>query len=74
MAMASCRTLPLSVSREMFKDNEKKIAECSNEECVFDSPLCINCNGYMIERKGKYGEFLACSQYSKCKHTETIRS
>ena len=55
---------------EIFKNNEKKVAKCLNENCNFESSLCIKCNGYMIERKGKYGEFLGCMNYPKCNYTE----
>jgi len=48
------------------------VAKCVNEECEFSSPLCKECNGYMIERKGKYGDFLGCSSYPKCTHTEKV--
>ena len=57
---------------EIFKDSEKKVAKCSNENCNFESSLCIKCNGYMIERKGKYGEFLGCRNYPKCSYREKI--
>lgn len=29
---------------------------------------CEKCNAPMVKRKGRYGEFLACSGYPKCKH------
>ncbi len=54
---------------EMFKDIDKKVAKCINEECGFTASLCPQCNGYMIERKGKYGEFLGCSNFPKCKYS-----
>ena len=57
---------------EMIKDAEKKEAKCVNKECGFTSPLCLECGGHMIERKGRYGEFLGCSNYPKCKHTKKV--
>lgn len=36
--------------------------------------LCSKCrNGVMVERSGKFGNFLGCSNYPKCKNTEKIR-
>jgi micrococcal nuclease len=29
------------------------------------------CNGHMIERSGKYGAFLGCSNFPKCKHSSS---
>jgi DNA helicase IV len=54
---------------EMYKDIEKKIAMCKNNDCEFESLLCEDCNDYMIERTGQYGKFLGCSAYPKCKFT-----
>ena len=31
------------------------------------------CYGKLVVRKGKYEEFLGCSNYPKCKFTETIK-
>ena len=58
---------------EMFKDEEEKIARCSNDNCDFETMLCIECSGYMIGRQGRYGAFLGCTNYPKCNHTSEIR-
>lgn len=31
--------------------------------------FCPRCGGVLIVRKGKYGEFLGCSNYPKCNYT-----
>lgn len=31
---------------------------------------CPKCNGALIEKRGRFGRFLACSKYPECKHTE----
>lgn len=33
------------------------------------SGVCPKCNGMLVERKGKYGKFLGCSNYPKCTFT-----
>ena len=33
---------------------------------------CPECDGVMCLRDGKYGEFLGCSSYPRCKHTENL--
>ncbi len=51
---------------------------CSNEECEFVSrgavaapevtdQMCPKCGKPLLKRQGKYGEFLGCSGYPKCK-------
>ncbi|HEX2965975.1 MAG TPA: type I DNA topoisomerase [Syntrophorhabdaceae bacterium] len=31
---------------------------------------CPKCSGNLIEKRGRFGRFLACSNYPECKHTE----
>lgn len=33
---------------------------------------CQECGGVMVERSGKYGDFLGCTSYPNCKNTESI--
>ena len=44
-----------------FKDMEKQGPEETGE-------LCPECNNPLVIRKGKYGEFVACSNYPECKY------
>ena len=34
-----------------------------------DNKICPKCGGKLVERKGKYGDFLGCSNYPRCKYT-----
>jgi len=44
-----------------FKNMEKKPAEETGE-------MCPECGSPLVIRKGKYGEFIACSNFPKCKY------
>ena len=44
-----------------FKEMEKKAPEATGETCP-------ECGGDLVIRKGKYGEFVACSNYPTCKY------
>ncbi len=44
-----------------FKDMEKKAPEETGESCP-------ECGKPLVVRKGKYGEFVACSNYPECKY------
>ena len=46
---------------EAFKKMEKEKPEETGE-------LCPLCNSPLVVRKGKYGEFVACSDYPNCKY------
>ena len=41
----------------------------SLKENHFEDKICPKCGGKLVERKGKYGEFLGCSNYPRCKYT-----
>ena len=34
--------------------------------------ICPNCKSYLVERTGRYGRFLGCSQFPHCRFTERI--
>jgi ssDNA-binding Zn-finger/Zn-ribbon topoisomerase 1 len=34
--------------------------------------ICPNCGGKLVMRKGKYGKFLGCNKYPRCKYTQNI--
>ncbi|WP_169778634.1 type I DNA topoisomerase [Campylobacter curvus] len=35
---------------------------------------CPQCGGELVKRKGRYGEFIACSNFPKCKYSRNIAS
>lgn len=35
----------------------------------YDKSKCPKCNSDLVKRKGKYGEFLGCSNYPRCRYT-----
>lgn len=50
--------------KEAFDKLPKKEAEKVGEDCP-------NCGSPLVIRKGKYGEFIACSNYPTCKYIKT---
>ena len=49
--------------KNAFENMEKKPAEETGE-------LCPECHNPLVIRKGKYGEFVACSDYPNCTYTK----
>ena len=47
--------------KNAFSDMEKKAPEETGE-------VCPNCGNPLVVRKGKFGEFVACSNYPECKY------
>lgn len=48
---------------EWVKSTQKKKEEKINQG------VCPRCGGQLILRKGKYGDFIGCSNYPKCRYT-----
>lgn len=58
---------------ELVKDYQIGVATLEGVQT--SSEVCPACGeGFMVRRKGKYGIFLGCSQFPKCRHTQQIRS
>lgn len=61
-----------------YKDFSKLLYACDKDSVKFKIPpketdvVCEKCGSKMVIRTGKYGEFLACSNYPECKHIQSI--
>ena len=58
-------------SNNITDKNAKKEHIKNIKENIIDKDLnkCPKCGGQLIERTGKYGKFIGCSNYPKCKYT-----
>ncbi len=56
-------------TKEFTHDAEGKIVV---QEVEGTDEVCETCGAPMIKRRGRYGEFLACSRYPECKTTRSI--
>ncbi len=43
-----------------------------SKEGEIKADICPKCKGFLNKRSGKYGDFMGCSNYPKCKYTEKI--
>ena len=57
------------VREEHIKNINNKIEQ--NEKDI-NNMVCPKCGGKLVKRQGKYGEFIGCSNYPKCKFTSHI--
>ena len=61
-----------------WKDFYKLLIACDKDSVKYKIPpketdvICEKCGGKMVIRTGKYGEFLACSNFPKCGHIQNI--
>ena len=61
-----------------YKDFEAQLKVADRDNASFKAPaketdiVCSKCGHKMVIRTGKFGEFLACSNYPKCKNIEQL--
>ncbi len=63
-----------SFSRDYVRNEQGQIelVQPSTEEAT--DKTCGKCGQPMVLKRGKYGEFLACSGYPECKHTQSVHA
>ena len=68
----------VSVIREFygpFSENlEKKYEEVGDKTVEETDEICEKCGGKMVIRMGRFGKFLACSNFPKCKNTKNLEN
>lgn len=55
------------INNRTHSRNVKKIKD--RERKIVSEGRCPRCGGNLVHREGKYGSFLGCSNYPKCKYT-----
>lgn len=56
-------------SRETRKEHLESIRETKKKAA---EGICPRCGGQLVVRNGKYGKFLGCSNYPKCRYTQNL--
>ncbi len=69
----ACNGYPeCTYSRDYVRDEKGRIQPVElNHEAATDK-TCPVCRQPMVVKRGKYGEFIACSGYPECTHTESV--
>ncbi len=62
---------PNCKSKELEKKEQKEVAQIEAGKLVMKCPE-EGCGGQLVVRKSFYGQFLGCSNYPKCRHTEGL--
>jgi DNA topoisomerase-1 len=65
----SCSKYPECKNAKPMKEDQEKEEKLQKE---YANEKCEKCNGKMIIKKGRFGEFLACENYPKCKFTRPL--
>lgn len=56
-------------SKETRKEHLKEIHVEQNQILA---GICPRCGGRLVVRHGRYGDFMGCSNYPKCRYTRNI--
>lgn len=66
------------IIRDFYKDFEKELSYADENiekievEDEMTDEICEKCGRNMVKKRGRFGEFLACSGYPECKNTRPI--
>lgn len=59
-----------TVKKQHVKEIKKNVQEKEVKKML---NICPRCGGNLIKRNGKYGQFMGCSNYPKCRYTKNER-
>lgn len=67
-----------SILWEFYEPFEAQVAQGktgieSQKVVVFTGEMCPECGKELVRRKGRFGEFIACSTYPTCKYTQNLK-
>lgn len=57
----------MSIGEEMMASSEAEYY--AMETTIEETMICPDCNNKLEIKKGKYGEFVGCSNFPKCRFT-----
>ncbi len=63
----ACSNFPTCKNIKNFKRNDDKSIQIIEEEKIKEN--CPECGHELVVKNGRYGKFIACSNYPKCKYT-----
>jgi hypothetical protein len=74
--VADIREILQNVSIQGEEYRQQHIQNARNKAAIAENEIkagtCPRCDGVLVERKGKYGRFMGCSNYPKCKFTAKL--
>ncbi|MGD9305673.1 MAG: type I DNA topoisomerase [Desulfobacterales bacterium] len=72
--LACCGYPECRYSRDYIRDEKGKIQAVEPNSQDITDKRCEKCGKPMVIKRGRYGEFLACSGYPDCEHTQSLNS
>ena len=69
----ACPGYPECKNTKQFKKDEDGTIQIVEKEVEVTDEKCEKCGSDMIVKRGRFGSFLACSQYPECKTTKPLK-
>lgn len=54
------------------RDLNETSEQAAEEPTIVEGRDCPECGGQLVYKKGRYGKFIGCANYPKCKHIEPL--
>ncbi len=61
-------------SRNYVRNEKGKLIPEEPAQQTAEGEICPQCGGGMVQKKGKFGDFLACAAYPNCKYTRSVHN
>ena len=55
-----------------LNETAEEAAKAAEEPTVVEGRECPKCGGQLVYKKGRFGKFIGCANYPKCKHIEPL--
>ncbi|MFC2612515.1 MAG: DNA topoisomerase, partial [Eikenella corrodens] len=55
-----------------LNETAEEAAKTAEEPTVVEGRECPKCGGQLVYKKGRFGKFIGCANYPKCKHIEPL--
>ena len=68
----ACSGYPECDYTRNLNETAEEAAKAAEEPTVVEGRECPKCAGQLVYKQGKYGKFIGCANYPKCKHIEPL--
>ena len=55
-----------------LNETAEEAAKAAEEPTIVEGRECPKCGGQLVYKKGRFGKFIGCANYPKCKHIEPL--
>ncbi|PIT35292.1 type I DNA topoisomerase [Snodgrassella alvi] len=68
----ACSGYPECDYTRNVNETAEEAAKAAEEPTVVEGRVCPKCEGQLVYKRGRYGKFIGCSNYPKCKYIEPL--